>query len=405
MMETEIRPLEIGDSLRHRELMNHAFGKGSVVAPSAEEPPPPGAIGAYPYIANTWGLFVGGELQAALGIVPFETQWGRQTVLKLGGIAGVATWAHARGNGYVAELLTESLRIMRDRGEVVSALGPFSYGFYRAFGWDWVGEKRTLTLPLQELRACPEGKFVRDVTERGGDTVRPKLQAAYTNYARNYRGIFTEDTHKWDAALEHAGGRTTYVYQYEPTGEYLLWRYEQSDKGRIMEWTARTPDGFRAHLSLLHYLGTQCKTAQVSVPGDCFLPAHFMHRDMEAKTAPVFMGRVVDFGEAMRRLPPLPDVSNAALTLFLSDKHAPWNDGLWRVGVEDGAIFCENDKAAGADADIILDIQTLSQAFWGSPPLEWLRNAGRIQRVANEAAFALLFRLLPAHPVYSLDSF
>ena len=398
-MKTEIRPLAPDDSLRHRELMAHAFGGGNVVSPPEENASPPD-------VANKWGLFADGDLQAALTVVPFETHWGSEIVFKLGGIAGVATWAQARGNGYVAELLTESLRAMKERGEVVSALYPFSFAFYRKFGWDWVGEKRRVFLPLAALHAAPEGKDVRDITERGGGNVRPKIEAAYTKYARHYRGIFTADTHKWEASLSHHDGHTTYVYEYEPTGEYLLWRYDtESRKGIVREWTARTPEAFRAHLSLLHYLGTQCDTATVTVPGNSFLTAHLMHNGMETKTTPVFMGRVVDFAQAMRGLAPVPDAPNGALRLEVTDKYAPWNAGLWRVGVENGTVFCEPETAQNAPADVTLDICTLSQAFWGSPSLAWLRSAGRVEAVTDEAAFALLARLLPACPVYTLDDF
>ena len=400
----EIRPLDPNDALRHRELMAQAFGRGGVVTPpapavgasTAQDAPPPD-------MANKWGLFAGGELQASLTIVPFHTHWGAETVLPLGGIAGVATWAHARGNGYVTDLLTDALRTMKERGEVVSALYPFAWGFYRKFGWDWVGEKHTVTLPLRELRAAPEGRRVRDITQREAINAKPHLEAAYTNYAREYRGVFNRETHQWKNTLAHRDNRTTFVYQYEPTGEYLLWRYD-GEKGRITEWTARTPEGMRAHLSLLHYLHTQYETAEVVIPHNSPLPAHIMHWNMETKTWPVFMGRVVDFAGAIQALPPVRDVPNASLTLALHDEHAPWNKGVWEIGVENEGISCEKARD-GVTADVTMDIQAVSQAFWGTPSLQWLRNAGRVDHVADEAAFALLSRLLPAHPVYTLDDF
>ncbi len=397
-MQTEIRPLEPGDHLRHRELMEQAFGKGSVV-------PEPEHDAAPSDVANIWGLFAGGELQAALSIVPFQTHWGTQTILPLGGIAGVATWVEARGNGYVAELLTESLRVMRDRGEVVSALYPFSWSFYRKFGWEWVGEKRTMTLPLRELRAHPEGKSVRDITERDAQAARPKIEAVYTTYAKQFRGAFTSETHRWNSRLDHKNGRAAYVYEYEPTGEYLLWRYENDGRGKVVEWTARTPEGVRAHLSLLHYLGTQCDKAEVTVPSNSPLQAHFMHWDMETKVRPIFMGRVVDFAGAMRVLPPIPDAPNGSLMLAVRDDYAPWNNGTWRVGVENGIVFCDKAPEGTSSPDVAIDTQALSQAFWGYPSLEWLRAAGRIDTVNDETAWTLLFHLLPAHPVYTMDDF
>jgi predicted acetyltransferase len=397
-MDFEIRPLIATDAAACRPLMAQAFSQGRVVeTPAADAPADADDV----YVRNRHGVFVGGELQSALTICPFEVHWGAETTLAMGGIAGVATAAEARGKGYVDALLRHTLLTMRDAGQTISALYPFSWSFYRPFGWDWVGESRTVQVPLSALAKFAGPGRTTNVT---GASVRDALEPAYTAYARRYRGTMTTEHHRWERLLEHSDGRTSYVYRYAPTGEYLIWRYEpDGKKGTVRRWVAWSAEGYRALLALLHYLGTQCETAEIRLPMDTLLPQFIMHWDLETKVGPVFMGRVVDAARALEKLKP-PVALTGRARIRLTDAHAPWNDGVLEIAMEGGAVRCGPVAAGPGDSGIEIDIQAFSQAFWGMPGLQALRAAGRLL-VHSEPDFALLDALLPAAPVYTLDFF
>ena len=53
---------------------------------------------------------------------------------------------------------------------------------------------------------------------------------------------------------------------------------------------------------------------------------------------------------------------------------------------------------------VSMDIQALSQAFWGQPSLAMLRNAGRIE-VVDERQYELLSLGLPPRVCYLQDFF
>ena len=394
VVNTEIRPLTPDDADAHQRLMSQAFDRGRVVGPPAEGDPPPD-------MANKYGVFQDGRLQADLTITPFNLHWhGETTTRAMGGIAGVATWAEARGQGHVGQLLRHSLEVMRESGQTVSALYPFAWGFYRKYGWEWVGRKQRMKLPLTKLTAAPEGREVICVSG-SVDEVKSRLAAACATFGGAYRGVFDTTTRRWDDALAHSGDFTTYVYIYEPTGEYFLWRYDRDSKGTIREWVAWTPEGHRALLSLLHYLSTQCDFAKVVVPDDSPLWSQVMHWDLETETSPVFMGRVVDVAAAFTLLRPVADV-RGAVAVAVSDPDAPWNNGTFRIEAEGGGVTC---TPVSGEAGVTLDIQALSQAFWGTPSLQFLRRAGRIGAVGDEAGFVFLDTLLPPTPVFTLDHF
>lgn len=391
----EIRELTSADGYANQRLMEHAFGRGRVVAP-----PEPG--GTPPDMSGVYGLFEAGNLQASVGVVPFLVHWGPSLVLPMGGVAGVATWADARGRGHVARLLRFALEQMRNRGQVISALYPFSWSFYRNFGWDWVGEQRHVKLPLRELKSDERGRDVRHV-EGDEAAVREKLTLGYTAFAKRYRGVCTTETHRWGNRLAHSDNRSTYPYMYEASGAYLLWRFANDGNGQIREWAASTSDEYRALLSLLHYFGTQTSEASVSLPLDSPLQSFLMHWSLKTELRPVFMGRVVDVEGAMRTVD-ASGVPNNAATIAIRDENAPWNNGVWRFTVEDGRVSAALAVGFTDTPNVSVDIQAFSQAFWGHPSLGILRQAGRVD-VAQEAGFDFLSQLLPAHPVYTLDDF
>lgn len=384
----ELRILGAEDSLSHRRLMSHAFGRGAVVVAPAEPVEPP---------KETLGLFVQGELLSALTTCPFTVYWpgARGGALALGGVAGVATYAEARGEGHVDQLLRESLRRMREAGQVISALYPFAWKFYQRYGWDAVGEKRTLTLPLREL---PSG---RRAAKRLSDAeAQEQVPALYARGAQRYRGAFTAETRRWPGPLEHSEGRLTYPYATE--GGYLLWRY--SEVGEVREYVSATPEAEAGLLQLLRDLGMQVGKGRVTLPSDETLSVRFPHNDTETRTAPVFSGRVVDLKAALEALETSAletSVPEGALVLGVEDATAPWNQGRWRVEVAGGGVSC---VPTDETPQLALDIRALSQAYWGAPDLARLRRAGRVE-VQDEAAFALLAQLLPPHPVMCWNHF
>jgi predicted acetyltransferase len=370
-----------------RRLMNHAFGHGRIPdPPSGEESDPEGTI----------GIVEDGRLRAALTICDFQTHWGA-TTLPMGGIAGVATYADARGRGLVDRMLRQSLERMRANGQVVSSLFPFAFAFYRKFGWDWVGEKRTYVLPLRELPRRREITAARELDAPDPKTI---LAPIYTQVARHYHGAFTAESHKWHDPLNHNDGRTTYVHTTD--GGYMIWRYPGSGGGPldIREYMATTPDADAALLALLRDIGTQVEQGRVHLPADTPIWSSLMHWDVSTTVQPVFMGRVVDLAAALAARPIPPDLFGT-LTLAVADEHAPWNDGVWRLTADGGVLSAARTQDT---PQIAADIAAVSQAYWGTPSVATLRRAGRLT-VHDDAAFGLLCQLLPPALVYCWDGF
>src|SRR3954451_14992273 len=91
------------------------------------------------------------------------TLWARGGSVPCQGVAWVGTIkTHRRGStsgpggGVATQLMRETLRIARERGQVVSALMPFRASFYEHFGYGLVERRVDWTVPLAVM---PPGRF------------------------------------------------------------------------------------------------------------------------------------------------------------------------------------------------------------------------------------------------------
>ncbi len=400
----ELRTLTADDAPAIGKLMAEAFGRGSWSEPPKE---------IKPEVAKTrLGVFDGPRLVACAIINPLTLAWG-EAEAPMGGIGGVACTADQRGRGHVGRLLGESLRAMRDAGQYLSGLYPFSFSFYRRHGWDWVGEQKQYAVPTSELKAGPEG---RRLTMYEGLNALDVIRPVYEQFARRHCGMGLRletapgDTasYWWKRTLDYSGNgnRTTYVQVYcdpktgQPEG-YLTFLYPQDgDTGQVGDFVANTPAAYRGLLSVLHYYGVQVEKVSLSAPMDDPLALHLMHWDLETKIKPLFMGRIVDVQVALTTLPLEADLSGK-IVLQVGDEQCDWNNQTFAVTVDAGRVTVAPTPDAPG---VTVDIQTLSQAYWGQPSLDRLRAAERLS-AADEAQYALLSRLLPPRICFLRDFF
>lgn len=87
--------------------------------------------------------------------------------------------------------------------------------------------------------------------------------------------------------------------------------------------------------------------------------------------------------------------------IAVEDECAPWNAGVWQAEFESGAVQVRRTDRA---PHVTMDVQALSQAYFGAPTLDALRAAGRLA-VQDEAGFQALRSLLAGPPTWMSDEF
>lgn len=342
-----------------------------------------------------FGLWDDLGMQATLQMYETPSQFGSEVVIPGTYISSIACAPVRRGRGYGVACLKHALEHTRDAGLLLSTLSPFEYGYYRRLGWEWVKVLRHYRVPSRTLNVVPETAKVR--AARSQD--RRGIQEAYRRFAVRYRGMAVRDEVEWDLRLEGSGSHVSYVYVYEGDEGiegYLVLRGGGPDETHLPEFISLTPRAQRALLGLLRRLHTQTRMFTWDAPEDDGLWSQFLHRDMQTSVAAGLQGRVVDVAAALTALKPAPGL-RGKLTICIEDTFAAWNDGAWRVEFEGRSVTVSRTTA---EAEISMDIQAFTQAFFGVLPVASLRERQRLE-VASEDAFQALRLLLDGPPMWN----
>lgn len=350
-------------------------------------------------VTTTFGVYDSAGLQAKVVVIQYQQIFSTQFVAPMGGIGGVACLPASRGKGYAGVCLKHSLQYMRETGQYLSTLYPFAWEFYRRLGWEWVGNQRVYSIPTRLMTAIPETESVRQALKDD----RAAIAAIYSEYASRYRGMALRDDRMWNRLLDDEGGRYSYTYLYESTTGaegYVTFQLGGKDSTHIEEFIATTPRAQRALLGLLKRHEMQVSTFKWSAPNNDMLWSNLYHGDIETRIEPVVQARIVDVVPALSALKPPPEVSGEVV-LSIKDETAPWNIGGFRVTVQSGHVQV---TPAAAEPGVALDIQALTQAYYGVPDLDAVRSAGRL-RVHNEVGYQLLNSLLAGPTMWLNDHF
>jgi predicted acetyltransferase len=121
---------------------------------------------------------------------------------------------------------------------------------------------------------------------------------------------------------------------------------------------------------------------------------------METTLKTNLQGRVVDLVGALSAWKPDPS-ARGTLLLDIHDTTAPWNQGTWKVTFEEGGVSV---SATTAEAQIQMDIQAFTQAFFGVLTVPTLRKRERLQ-VHAEPGYPALCELLAGPPGWMSGDF
>ena len=145
-----------------RDLWAYCFGGGE---PSSDEEW--NSYYSQLNLDNCLGFFVDNELASTYVIEQYK-MFVRGRLIKMGGIAAVATFPQFRKQKQVTALLIESLKVMRKNKQFVSVLYPFKYSFYRRYGYEncadfsWIIAKPSNILLPKEFKPLPLKEISHD---------------------------------------------------------------------------------------------------------------------------------------------------------------------------------------------------------------------------------------------------
>jgi predicted acetyltransferase len=310
--------------------------------------------------------------------------------IPFGAVSPVATAPEHRRKGHAGQMLRKSLELMRDRGQVISGLTTPHPALYRRYGWEIAADRRLYSFAPKDFvptsRPTHRGSF-----EMLASKDWPLLNEVHNAYVERHNGPFRRTEREW----------TWYTLglPWHPVSDIVLWRdeagvaqgyalYNQpssgADEGKVMlyELIALTGDAYK---NLALFFATHDISREIlfwASPEDA-LPLLFSDAErIEIRQRFTVMLRVCDFEGAMRVRPAARDDEAAEVTMRIEDSDAPWNEGVWRVGVAEGRSWAERGDGEG---EITVEARMLGPLYNGYMKPSTAASAGLIEASSDEA--------------------
>lgn len=326
--------------------------------------------------------------------------------MQMGGIGAVSTWADAQGRGYAGELMRRSVRIMRDRGDAVSALYPFSHRYYGKFGWASMGERIVYADARQNDFVPHEEKSL--VRWCSGEDDIGLLDAAYREYSQRYNGMTIRPRERWAGLLrslqEQNGQAYIIVKDEKPIGYFFCEHLPGKPGGHetvVRDFACVTPDAYRAMFGFLAALPTNVVKMTVSAPILPNLASYYKEPFITMKWTLPFQYRVLDVERAIAARG-FGLEAKGRLRIKIHDDCGDWNEGVWEIEVEKGKGMAK--KTGGKKSDVEMTIQDFSNLYMGALDAASLVSHGVPGNITSKTIMKMN-AFFYDHPAHLLDGF
>lgn len=265
--------------------------------------------------------------------------WMRGARFACQGIAFVGTIKTQRRTGarsekgIASQMMHESLRLARERGQVITALMPFRASFYEHFGYGFAERRTEWTLPLAIL---PSGDFAGTRFYKSTDL--PELAKCRQRMVEAGQCDIERTTEGWAWQQYLAEQALQIIDRADENGPVRSWmtlsEFKQNDKSwlRVNDMCHDSHESLLRQLHFLASLKDQYSYAVVTLPSD--LPLHRLlketqipHRPVEHATASArpytrMQIRILDHKAVLEALK-LPDSSRGATTVAIHECERP----------------------------------------------------------------------------------
>lgn len=349
--------------------------------------------------ADVIGWFNEDQLVSQLCIYPCQVNI-HGKIFSMGGLTGVGTYPEYANLGLMNDLIKSGLQIMRDKGQWISYLYPYSIPYYRRKGWEIMSDHLTFTIKDSQI---PKNISVKGFAERLPVT-DPDVISVYDKFARSNHGALIRGNQEWEEywRWENEDERTAAVYYDKddiPQGYILYWIEEDifhikdiiylNQEARVGLWNF-----VHAHYSMVD-----------EVQGNIYKndPLHFFLDDGQIKETiePYYMARIVDVTEFLNNFPFKDSDIFTPFHFVVSDSIAEWNQGVFGLVKNESGRLTQTNKAVGKA--VSLDIQTLTTMLMSYRSPSYLHRIERIQ--ASEDTLEILEQIIPDNQPYFSDYF
>ena len=356
--------------------------------------------------SEVYGAFLDDdETLTATIFTPSYRSWYCGSILPAVGIGGVASLPEYRRMGAIRAIFDSIFAQAPERGWAVSYLYPFSFTFYRQFGYERVIRRHRLKLPANALDKFPRNTSAK-LYEKDGGVKKEELLAVYEGWASRNNMTFARDEHcrAWSEKPHHSQRLTYLWYGESGRGEaYATFRCENG-RMRISELCYLSPNALRGLLGFLRmFEGQVWEYEFTELPEGCELDLLLSrYIDAEYGEENGAMGRVLLPGVLLEKNRYPEERGHFRLRI---DDFLDFSRGVWDVTYENGEARVTKEPFE-AEYDVSMTVPPMTRLLLGSETLtpETALYLDGVE-IVNPAGAAALFRAFPKRPAVIYERF
>ncbi|EPH60455.1 GNAT family N-acetyltransferase [Enterococcus casseliflavus] len=311
-----------------------------------------------------------GKLASQIMATIFDVNF-HGTTYPMAGIGFVASYPEYRSQGRIDRIMKQIIKDCYEQKIVLSYLAPFSFAFYRRYGYEYTFER---TVYEVDAHQWPDGKKVNGRIQRmNWEEAQPIIHEIYHQLPRHQKGGLIRQA--WWEEIKFVLRRpyTFAIYRNEagvPEG-YLIY-FVEGGRFDIQEWGYLTADAYQGFnrfivshadsVAQIHYRpGFDGEVVQVNAAKPL---AHYQVR-------PDMMARVVDVEGFLTSYPFTLEKAGRFAIEIQGDEYAPWNNGCYEVTIENAQHHVTKTTATQLPK-ATLSIQRFVQLFLQAQSLDSL---------------------------------
>lgn len=319
-----------------------------------------------------YGIMNGNKLGSGLFSIPFEVNF-HGVDFNMNGIGDVMSAPEFGGQGGAGTLMRNALTEMYQNKVTLSYLAPFSYGYYRQFGYEQVFDHTRISINNSELPRV-KGTDQGHVERFGIKDTPESVKSMY--FEQNHLGGLVRAEWWWNHMLDkHSDYEIALAFNdHNVLIGYLIY-YNQNETFYIQEWVNTNILSRQLLSKFVTKHQSIFKTFVYESPDPDFKADVFENPNVaKLETVPYMMARIVNLVDFMTRYPV--QKMNLSRINFKVNDSLKWNNQVWSLCVNDGIVDFE--VAENVTVDFELSIQSLTKAMFGYRNLISLANYGYV---------------------------
>ena len=322
--------------------------------------------------AAVLGCFDNNYLVSQFAVYPLKMNiYG--SVYSAGFVTSVCTYPEYTGKGIMARLMRKSLQRMKDRGQSIALLYPYSIPLYRKFGWEIISNKISFVVKDRQIPAAARAPgFVRRVDWENAD-----LKNLHAQFAQRTHGCLFRNSLAWEEYWRWEEDDTMVAIYYNTNGVpcgYMVYLIKD-DVMHIKEMIYLNREAQKGLWEYIHAHDSMIDEVRGSSYFNEPIAFEMDDSDIKETIRPYIMGRIVDVEPFIAKYHSDPDESDTCIAFDIQDDFLKWNNRTFNILFHKGKCTVTDRPA---QYHVGMSIATLTTLLLGYKTAAQLRRMERI---------------------------